>query len=353
MSHLPLTIVADENIPVLNECFADMGTIKTLSGRNLKQQDLRACDVLLVRSVTQVNAGLLKDTNIQFVGSATIGTDHIDQDYLKANGVAFAYAPSSNAQSVVEYVLTAIAYWCQLRNKNPHQLIIGIIGRGQIGGRLAHFFEQLNIQVKCCDPPRQRAGDAGFWYPLDRLVDCDVISCHVPYTESGADATHHLVDADVLDQLKHGSLLINTSRGAVVDNKALSQALKRGQYDAILDVWENEPDIDLDLMDQLLIATPHIAGYADEAKIRGTFMLYKAVCQHFSIPVDLKFSQLLPTSNDRVQFQTVEQWIEEIVQYYDILQDDQAMRLTMKLSSQAFDKMRKSYREHQEFLADL
>ncbi len=353
MSETPLKILADENMPALSACFSHFGTIKTMAGRDMTSSDVRHADVLLVRSITQVNESLLQGSQVRFVGSATIGTDHIDQIYLQKQNITFANAPGSNAQSVVEYVLTAIAHWCQLRQQKASDLTIGIIGKGQIGGRLARFLETLNVKVKCHDPPLQSSGTEGSWYSLEEVLACDVITCHVPYTLNGPNATHHLIGLNELNQITPSSLLINTARGPVVDNQALLPFVLDECFDVVLDVWEGEPNIDINLMNHVMLATPHIAGYALEAKIRGTYMLYQALCHFLKRSESFTFDSLLSSKPLNIHFLNTLQWVDGMAQYLDIRGTDSLMKSTLNNNPQAFDFLRKNYPIRREFMRSM
>ncbi|WP_154224675.1 4-phosphoerythronate dehydrogenase [Marinicella rhabdoformis] len=350
MSEPVIHILADENMPALSACFGSVAQIKTTAGRDISHKDLQNVDALLVRSVTQVNADLLCASDVQFVGSATIGTDHIDQAFLDSRNIEFVHAPGSNAQSVVEYVITAVALWCQKHNKSPKNLKFGIIGKGQIGSRLFDFLNDLGVTVVCCDPPLEHAGIQSPWHGMEAIQQCDVISCHVPLTAEGAYATKHLIDEDFMSGMKSGALLINSSRGPVVDNASLLNHLKAHHFEAVLDVWETEPVIELPLMDAVFLATPHIAGYAYEAKIRGTFMLYQAFCQHFKLKESVVFDDLLPAGKISTHFKSVEDWLSQAPVLYDLKADDSRMRQEVKKNAYVFDNLRKNYPKRREFL---
>lgn len=345
-----LSILADENMPALSACFSSLGQIKTMPGRNMGVKDLKHTDALLVRSITEVNESLLAGSNVRFVGTATIGTDHIDQKYLNQQGIAFAYAPGSNAQSVVEYVLSSIAFWCQKHKKHPESLTVGIVGLGQIGGRLKRFFDQLGVTTRCCDPLLEEQGVQGSWCDLETVLTSEVVTLHVPYQKQGQWGTHHLLNADNMHLIHSNALLINSSRGAVVDNLALSQALKENGFEAVLDVWEGEPAINMALMDQVLVATPHIAGYAMEAKMRGTYMLYQSLCHFLGVEPELDFKQLLPSEPLSIHFNDSDDWVNRIEQFYDVSVDDAWMRKEMSSNPQVFDLLRKNYPRRREFL---
>jgi erythronate-4-phosphate dehydrogenase len=276
-SQKKLRIVADENIPMLAELLGDIADITLLPGRAMQASDLRDADALLVRSITQVNPALLKDSAVAFVGTCTIGTDHIDEQYLAEKNIGFASAPGCNAAAVVDYVITAmLAVYADisvLQNKR-----VGIVGYGQVGSRLKRRLDSLGITNTVCDPFKEGA-DA----TLADILACDIISLHVPYTTEGEHPTHHLLGLPELQTIKPGALLLNTSRGPVVDNQALYPFLLEKKFHVVLDVYEDEPAPEIKLLDALDIATAHIAGYSLHGKIRGTLQVVEALFAHFGI----------------------------------------------------------------------
>lgn len=339
-----LNIVADENMPGL-EAFAPFGNIRRLPGRRLSRQDLLDCDALLVRSVTQVNAALLQGTRVRFVGSATIGTDHVALDWLAQQGIAFAHAPGCNAQAVVEYVLQAILLWCQQRKRQPGGLSLGIVGLGNVGARLAAHAAALGIKVLACDPPREAAGEALGWPrgELEQLLACDVISLHVPLTKTSSHATRHLLGATQLECLRQGQLLINTCRGAVIDNQALLARLQQENVDCLLDVWEGEPQIMPELFSRVWRGTPHIAGYSLEGKLRGSYMLLEALAswrgESVTMPALPRAGQLSPQLQG---WQDVLVWLR---QAYRLEEDHRRLAESLQEAAPglAFDRLRKDY----------
>ncbi|MBN2376801.1 MAG: 4-phosphoerythronate dehydrogenase [Sedimentisphaerales bacterium] len=290
-----MKIVADENIPFAQQAFSHLGDVLLLPGRSLSHEHLKNADILLVRSITNVNSQLLDGTPVRFVGTATIGTDHIDLPYLNRRGIAFADAAGSNANSVAEYVITALL---NLAQKHQFQLAgksIGIVGLGNIGSKLEKFAQALKMNVIPNDPPLQRKTAHPRFQPLSQALQADFVTLHVPLTRTGTDPTWHLINDQNLTTLKPSAFLINSSRGPVVDNLALKNALAQNQLaGAVLDVWENEPEIDLDLLKLTEIATPHIAGYSFDGKTNGTALLHAAACHFLQIPNHLQINQLLP-----------------------------------------------------------
>ncbi len=291
MSDMSLSILVDENIPLADDAFASLGAVRTMPGREMQQADLVSTDVLLVRSVTRVGPALLSGTPVRFVGSATIGTDHVDREWLDEEGIAFAHAPASNADSVADYVVSialrlAVKIGTDLRDRTA-----GVVGCGNTGSRVTRRLRALGVPVLENDPPLAEAAEArGVPHPyvsLDQVVEeADLLSLHTPITTTGAHPTHHLIDGDVLDRLAPHAWLINTSRGAVLDHAALldrltsSESGTGGPQAVALDVWENEPTPDLRLVREVDLSTPHVAGYAYDGKVRGTTMLYHALCEY-------------------------------------------------------------------------
>ena len=284
-------LVADENIPLLDEFFAAFGSIRRLPGRAITAQDVRDADLLLVRSVTQVNRALLEGSRVRFVGTCTIGTDHLDLDYFAEVGIVWSSAPGCNARGVVDYVLGSVLTLAEREGVDPAARVYGVVGAGQVGGRLVNLLRGLGWQVRVCDPPRQ-AAEGGDFDSLEQIIDeCDVISLHTPLDAS----TRHLFDTTRLAALKPGTWLINASRGAVVDNAALRSLLpQRPDLKVVLDVWEGEPQADVELAALCQLATPHIAGYSLDGKLRGTAQIYQACCRALGVAEQVSLADLLP-----------------------------------------------------------
>ncbi|WP_263264314.1 4-phosphoerythronate dehydrogenase PdxB [Pseudomonas sp. RIT-PI-S] len=290
-----MLIVADENIPLVDAFFAGFGEIRRLPGRTLSPEAVRDADVLLVRSVTQVNRQLLEGSAVRFVGTCTIGTDHLDLPWLEAAGVEWASAPGCNARGVVDYVLGSLLTLAELDGVALPSRSFGIVGAGQVGGRLAAVLRGLGWQVRVCDPPRQ-AAEGGGYSTLDEIIEhCDVISLHTPLTRGGPCPTWHLFDRERLERLRPGAWLINAARGPVISNQALKEVLlARDDLQAVLDVWEQEPTVDPALAELCVLATPHIAGYSLDGKQRGTSAIYQAFCAWRNEAPQVFLENLLP-----------------------------------------------------------
>ena len=343
-----MNIVADQNMPLVQELFGQFGDVQLMQGREICADRIAGADMLLVRSVTEVNENLLSGSSIKFVGSATAGIDHIDTDYLATNNIHFAYAPGCNAQAVVEYVLSAFCNLCsewQCRT-------VGIVGCGHVGGRLYQYLKSLGVNTRVYDPflLSETIPDLCVF---DDLYDCDIISLHTPLTFDGPYPTFHLFDEEVLDRLNPQSLLINTSRGGVIDNQALFGILSAGkELKVVLDVWEGEPSINQDLLDLVSIATPHIAGYSDQGKIRGTSTLLDAAQGFFSHPLKLNVADFIKDTPVQLELKSAH-IAEALLASYDVASNDQNFRHAIADSElslpEAFDNFRKNYPQRNEY----
>ncbi|OWI99491.1 4-phosphoerythronate dehydrogenase PdxB [Pseudomonas aeruginosa] len=291
-----MRILADENIPVVDAFFADQGSIRRLPGRAIDRAALAEVDVLLVRSVTEVSRAALAGSPVRFVGTCTIGTDHLDLDYFAEAGIAWSSAPGCNARGVVDYVLGCLLAMAEVRGADLAERTYGVVGAGQVGGRLVEVLRGLGWKVLVCDPPRQAREPDGEFVSLERLLaEADVISLHTPLNRDGEHPTRHLLDEPRLAALRPGTWLVNASRGAVVDNQALRRRLEGGaDLEVALDVWEGEPQADPELAARCLIATPHIAGYSLEGKLRGTAQIYQAYCVWRGIAERVSLQDVLP-----------------------------------------------------------
>ncbi|WP_428244346.1 4-phosphoerythronate dehydrogenase [Gynuella sp.] len=352
-----MKIVADENMPDVETLFGSMAEdIVRLPGRTMKNSDLSDADVLLVRSVTQVNAELLDGTDIFFVGSATIGTDHIDQAYLKSRNIAFHHSPGCNADSVVDYVLAAIMA-VKPAAKRLDELRYGVVGCGNVGGRLARRLERMGLEVLKNDPPLADRQGEGF-ASLTDLSTCDVVCLHTPLTKSGQYPTYHLIDEAFINALKPGCVLVNAGRGPVIKESALlSRMQQANDLQLVLDVWETEPAVSPAMLPLTKISTPHIAGYSLDGKLRGTWMLYKALCEHLGkrYQAEQKSMLQLPKPIELGAGLTPEEALKQsIAQVYNIYQDSQAMRQALhegnvSFWAEEFDQLRKDYPVRREF----
>jgi erythronate-4-phosphate dehydrogenase len=381
-----MKIVADGNIPFVAKCFSSLGEVKVVEGREITPETVRDADILLVRSVTRVGAELLAGSKVRFVGTATIGFDHIDVEYLRANKIGFASAPGSNANSAAEYVVAALLEIGQRYDIDLEDESIGIIGVGNVGGRVAKKAAALGMKVYLNDPPLQRyknshreprehrvdgelnnallrieqlVGEVEF-VPVEELFDCAFITLHTPLTFEGVDKTFHLSNEKFFKSLKERCVFLNTSRGGVVDSMALKAAIRLGRLRAVvLDVWENEPNIDTELLRMVDIGTPHIAGYSLDGKVAGMIMIYKAACKYFGLEPEYDVEDFLPEATVRElrispKRDTEQDVIADAVRrIYDIRKDDARLRWILERPAEKrgefFDSLRKSYPVRREF----
>ena len=354
-----MKIIADENIPCVEQAFASLGEVSLLPGRGMQAGQVREADVLLVRSVTRVDASLLQGSAVRFVGSATIGFDHVDRDYLQQQGIGFATAPGSNATSAAEYVVSALMVLSAQHGFALAGKTVGIIGCGNVGSRVRRKLAALGMACLVNDPPLQASTGNGDFVSLDEVLQADVVTLHVPLIKEGPHPTFHLVNAALLDRLKPGAILINTSRGAVVDNRALDALLAtRDDLSVVLDVWENEPAISASLLQTVDLGTAHIAGYSYDGKLRGTEMIYRAACDYLAEPVLWRAADELEcaTNIDLRQHGSGDVLAlarAAVLACYDIREDNARLRATLSLPAAeralAFDRLRKDYPLRREF----
>lgn len=351
-----MRIIADENIPFVKEAFSAFGEVITVSGRSITNLILRDADILLVRSITRVDRELLAGTEVRFVGTATIGVDHINTSFLAEKNIGFASAPGSNADSVAEYVVASLFF---LKKKYGFLLSdkkLGIIGAGNIGSRVNRHARALGMPTLLCDPPCKRLTGNREFVPFEQVVaESDIVTFHVPLNVGGQDNTVHLVNDQFFSMVKKGAILINTSRGAVIDEQSLCvhRHLLGG---LVMDVWNNEPNIDTDVVSHTDIATPHIAGYSYDGKLRGTEMLYQAACTYFG-----RVAPWSPFSNcsedglpELISPDKRDPVADAVQKVYPIYDDDCRLRNLSGCDKREygvmFDQLRKNYPKRREFL---
>ncbi len=342
-----LKIVADDKIPFLRGALEGKAKIIYLPGNQIQPEHVKDADVLIVRTRTQCNESLLKNSSVRLITSATIGYDHIDTHWCEQNNIRWTNAPGCNANSVVQYVASALAYISKHHSVELSQKTLGIIGAGNIGSRLANLAATLGIKTLINDPPRAaREGDAGFT-ELDHLLDqADIITLHIPLEKTVQNNTFQLVNEDFLQKIPKGSWFINSSRGEIASTKALISALKDSHLaGAVLDVWENEPHINRELMDASKLSTPHIAGYSADGKANGTAVCVQTISKHFNLGLDQWYPPTLPLPENPVitnpckNNNSEEMFRFLALESYDILSDSRNLRL----NPSAFEKQRENY----------
>lgn len=349
-----MKILVDENMPYARELFSRTGEVLAVPGRPLPEAELQDASGLMVRSVTKVNAALLAGTPVKFVGTATAGTDHVDDASLASAGIAFSAAPGCNAIAVVEYVFSSLLLLAERDGFELRDRTVGIVGVGNVGGRLQKRLEAWGVKTLLCDPPRADRGDQETFHSLDELVaQADILTFHTPLFKDGPYKSWHLADMALLMALKPNTILINACRGPVVDNAALLEVLKmRSDLSVVLDVWEPEPDLNLDLLDKVDIATAHIAGYTLEGKARGTTQVFEAWCAFIGQPQQVALESLLPapefgtiTLHGKLDQPTLKRLVHLV---YDVRRDDAPLRKVAAKPGE-FDRLRKQYEERREW----
>lgn len=355
----PINIVAGENIPYIKEAFEGLGNLTILPGRSITSVDLKDTNILLIRSITQVNEGLLKGTPVEFVGSASAGTDHMDTAYLEARNIGFASAAGSNANSVAEYIMAALLLLGKQQGFSLLGKTIGIIGVGNIGKLVKQKAEALGMSPILNDPLLEETGQINH-RSLEETLSSDVVTLHTPLTTAGPYPTYHMLNEQTFKWLKPSAVFINAARGEVVDTKALLKAITFKKIGpTIIDVWEHEPEINWDFFQAATLGTPHIAGHSLDGKANGTFMIYAALCKHLGIEPTWNPVQSLPpptvsSIEPNSQASSDQEQIRQIVtKIYDIEVDYHQMQKLLVASPNErptlFDALRKNYPVRREF----
>ena len=355
-----IRIIADDKIPFLKGVMEPYADVTYLPGRLIGNEQLKEIDALIIRTRTKCTEALLKNTNVSFIGTATIGFDHIDTKYCDSHQIKWINAPGCNSSSVQQYIAAALLkmsgdFHFKLKDKT-----IGIIGVGNVGSKVEKFAKILGMNVLLNDPPRARNEGGKLFVELDSLLkESDIVTIHVPLNIVGEDKTYHLFDIKQIRKMKKGAWLINSSRGEVVETSAIKQALSSGRFaGVVLDVWENEPDIDYVLLDKTFLATPHIAGYSTDGKANGTAMIINALCKSFNLPGTGWYPEVVPFPHIReitirAKNKDPEDVIREAVFHtYNINEDD----IKLRFSPSDFEKLRDEYpvrREFQAFIINL
>ena len=362
-------VLADENIPFAREAFGTLGEVRLKHGRQITHADLGDVDILVVRSITRVDAALVAGTRVQCVGTATSGADHVDAADLDRLGIAFYAALGCNARAVAEYMAAAWLTLAKLRGSTLAGRRVGVVGVGHVGSLVAEMARALGMEPVLNDPPKARGTGSDRYRPLHDLFDCDILSCHTPLTFDGPDPTYRLIGEGFFARLKPGAWFCNAGRGEVVHEASLHQALDEKCLDAVvLDVWDREPAIDGRLLARVDIGTPHIAGYSLEGKLNGTAMVYRAACGFLGVEPSWEPASAVPPRGPGLPLagfgqedttladlgrEAVAALADAVTAVYPILRDDEALRKTVGMSAaergKAFDLLRKAYPVRREF----
>ncbi len=336
-----MRIVADENIPLIENYFGGYDQLILKSGRSIVHSDLVDADILLVRSVTRVNQALLKNTTVKFVGSATSGADHLDTRWLEENHIKWSAAQGCNATAVVEYVVCVIAALQKMSLLNHKKVRAAVVGVGRIGQQVADKCTLLGFDVVLCDPLRPDITPTSF----ESLTDLDFITFHTPLTKTGDHPTYHLVQKEFLERQKKNCILLNAGRGEVF---AFDQLKKHGKQGAwCLDVWEGEPHIDVDVLEQALIATPHIAGYSLQSKYRGTEMIYQAALKNNVLTHRSVSPLIYPTK--KISVESAKDWRDVVLSIFNPIAETVEMKRKLTEDPHCFEMLRKKFFDRYEF----
>lgn len=348
-----VNVVVDDKIPFIRGVLEEYANVRYLPAKEITNQQLAETDALVIRTRTCCNAELLDGTAVKLIASATIGHDHIDADYCKSKNIAWTNAAGCNASSVGQYVLSALLELGSRKSFRLHGKTIGVVGVGNVGAKVAYLAEILGMKVLLCDPPRAgKEGQAGFVTLEELVAVADITTIHVSLSHKGEDKTYGLFDSAVFSKVKKGAILINTSRGEVIEEAALKEVISKKQLSGVvLDVWQNEPDIDRELLDMVSIATPHIAGYSVDGKAMGTAMSVNALSKFFGWKLNEWFPASLPMPEQtllQADFSegAFEQSLYPLVKAtYNITGDDKRLRL----NPEGFEQQRGCYPLRREF----
>jgi erythronate-4-phosphate dehydrogenase len=348
-------IVIDDAIPFAKSMFSPLGEVVLMPGRAIDAACVADADALIVRSRTQVNAKLLENSTVSFVGSSVVGLDHIDQAWLKARRIAFYSAQGCNANSVAEFVITALLELAEDKDFDLSQKTLGIVGVGQVGRRVCEKATALGMTCLVNDPPKvkQHPELAPHFVALDTCLQADIITFHTPLTLEGEFATHHLLSAERLAQIRPDQVIVNAARGGIIDEDAWSQTPTLAN---LIDCWENEPFIHKALYKTAYLATPHIAGHSLDAKIAGGEMVYHALCQHWRVTPKTHWQTLLPADPEPItlakQGRLQSKLFDALKTTHNPRNDDLAIRRDdLQQLYQEYELYRRNYPVHREWPA--
>lgn len=333
-----MKVIVDNKIPFIKEAIETLADeVIYKAGKDFTPALVKEADALIIRTRTQCNKELLENSRVSFIATATIGFDHIDTDYCRKAGISWSNAPGCNAASVAQYVQSSLLLWQQSTGTPLQGMTLGIIGAGNVGSKVAEVGRRLGMNILLNDPLRADKEGKAIFSDLQSLAEkCEILSFHVPLIKEGAYRTYHLCDEHFFQSLKKKPLIINTSRGEVIETSALLTALEHHTIrDAIIDVWENEPCINLTLLNKVFLGTPHIAGYSADGKANATRMALDALCQHFHIQANYHIQPPAPQHN----ILNSQDPTEVALAMYDPRRDSQAL----KLHPECFEQLRGDY----------
>lgn len=350
-----IKIIADDKIPFLKGVLEPFASIEYLNYSQITNEKLKDVDALLIRTRTKCNKELLEGTKVKFIATATIGFDHIDTKYCDEKNIKWLNAPGCNSGSVMQYFASAILSLAHKKNISLKDKTLGIIGVGNVGSKVERFAKTIGMKVLLNDPPRERVEGKDKFVSLDELISrSDIITFHVPLNKEGNDKTFHLADKNFFNKFDEQKIIINTSRGEVIDTSALKEAIDEEKISSlVIDVWENEPNIDIDLLSKTDIATPHIAGYSADGKANGTSICVNALNEFFNLGLEKKwYPKEIPAPNNSSLIEidcsnkSEQEIIFDVINHtYKIYDDD----FRLRNSVQSFEKQRANYPIRREF----
>ncbi|OJV38757.1 MAG: erythronate-4-phosphate dehydrogenase [Bacteroidales bacterium 36-12] len=350
-----MKIIIDDKIPYIKGAFEEVADVIYLPGSKTTPDVVKDADAIITRTRTICNEQLLAGSSVKFIATATIGYDHIDTEYCDKNGIKWTNAPGCNSKSVEQYIASVLMVLAEEKDIELDKLCIGVVGVGNVGSKIARFCELLGMRVLLNDPPRERTEGSDKFVSLEKIKqEADIITLHVPLNMKGEDATYHLCDNQFFESLSKKVILINSCRGEVVETKAVKNAIKTERISTfVCDCWENEPDIDLELLDMTYIATPHIAGYSKDGKATGTRMSVEAINNFFNLGLDdwkprnveLPSEPVIIIDGDGLTEQDIIS--KAVLHTYDIRKDDELF----KSMPSDFEKQRGDYPVRREFPA--
>jgi len=348
-----IRIIADDKIPFLKGVLEPYAKVTYLPGNQINRNSITGTDALLIRTRTKCDSELLSGTPVKFIGTATIGFDHIDTDFCKKNEIKWSNAPGCNSSSVQQYIASALLRISAESGFSLKDKTLGIIGVGNVGSKVQNLANALGMNVILNDPPRARKERKKIFSSLDHLLhESDIITMHVPLNMDGQDKTYHFFNSETFNKVKKGSWFINSSRGEVVETEALKDAIGGEKLaGAVIDVWEREPEIDIPLMHMTFLATPHIAGYSADGKANGTSMIVKDLCESFDIPLGDWYPSEVPDPPEPVltidcNGKNNEEILRRAVFHtYNIVEDD----IRLRFDPSRFEKERENYPVRREF----
>ena len=330
-----MKVIIDQAIPYIKHTLEQYAEVEYLAATMITPAAISDADALIIRTRTKCNKELLEGSKVSFIATATIGLDHIDLDYCQQRGIKVCSAPGCNARGVLQWITAALHHITRINNRSPRDYTLGIVGVGNVGSLVSNYSRHWGFRVLECDPPRQMR-EGGEFYDIDEIIrECDIITLHTPLDNT----TRHLINQTRIKDMRPEAIVINASRGGVVDNMAMAQSSHR----YIFDVWENEPHIETEVLNKALLATPHIAGYSIQGKANATAMSIRALAAHFDLPLKTWYpNEVTPTTPRLISWKEVSTSIDS---YFDIITESD----TLRSAPDSFELLRNNYTFREEY----